>query len=162
MAKRKRLGDILIESGEITQEQLNHVLQVQKEKKGKLGEIFISENILTEHEINKVLEYQLGIPYLDLNSIQPDKKVVNMISESVARKYNIIPVEIRINKILLAMSDPLDILAIDDVKIITGFDVEVAIASKSDIQNAINKYYDESEEAAKAVQEFSKNFLSNN
>lgn len=160
MAKRKRLGDILIESGEITPEQLKHALSIQKKTKQKLGEVFISEKILTESEILQVLEFQLGVPFLDLNSFQPDKKVVNLISESVARKHNIIPVEIKFNKILLAMSDPLDILAIDDVKIITGFDVQIAIASKNDIQNAINRYYDESEEAEKAVKEFSEELAS--
>lgn len=155
MTKRKRLGDILVESGEVSQEQLGRALEIQKKTKQKLGEVFISEKILTETEILQVLEFQLGIPFIDLNSYQPDKKVVKMISENIAKKYNILPVEIKFNKILLAMSDPLDIVAVDDVKLITGFDVQIAIASKDDISRAINRYYDESEEAEKAVKEFS-------
>lgn len=154
MQKRKRLGDILIETGTITRDQLIHALKAQKKLNKKLGETLVIEKIITEDKILQVLEYQLGVPYINLSHYQIDKKAVSLISEQVARKYNIIPIAMQKGKILLAMSDPLDILAIDDVRLISGLDVEVAISATEDVRKAINKHYDSTEVAERAVRDF--------
>lgn len=151
---RRRLGDILIESGAITEEQLELALKIQMEKKEKLGQILISEKILKEDDIYNVLEVQLGIPYIDLNKVYIDPKAPKIISESVARKYNLLPIAIESGKLVVAMSDPLDIIAIDDVRLYSGLDVEPRICPKTDIDRALGTYYDGSDVAEKAVEEF--------
>lgn len=155
MQKRKRLGDILVESGAISEQQLMTALESQKKLNKKLGETLVHEGIISEEEMLKVLEIQLKIPYVNLTDVQIDKKVANMISEQVAKKYNIIPLKMNKGKIMLAMSDPLDIFAIDDVKLISGQEIDVVIGSSEDIKKAINKNYDTTKDAQKAVQEFS-------
>lgn len=151
---KKRLGDILLEAGIINRTQLEKALEIQKQKKMKLGEVFTSEGILTEDQILGVLEFQLGIPYTDLNKYYIDPKIPKVIPENVARKYQLIPIAMNRGKLMVVMSDPLDIIAIDDIQLITGLDIEVAITSKSDISKAINTYYDSSGEAEKAAEEF--------
>lgn len=152
--KKMRLGDILIQSGIISQEQLDHALILQKEKNKKLGELLIDENILTEEQILGVLEYQLGIPYVDLNKYYIDPKAPKIISESLAKKHNLIPIGMNRGKLMVAMSDPLDMIATDDIRITTGLELDLVISSKNDIKKAINIYYDSTELAEKAVEEF--------
>lgn len=154
MKPKMRLGDILISAGIITNEQLQSALSLQKEKGIKLGELLIEEKILTEEQILGVLEYQLGIPYIDLNKYYIDPKIPKIIHESLAKKHNAIPIALSRGKLTVAMSDPLDIMAVDDMRISTGMEIGVAITSKSDIKKAIVRYYDSSEEAEKAVEDF--------
>lgn len=149
-----RLGDILIEGGLITKDQLNEILKLQKIKGKKLGELIVDEGILKESQILEVLEFQLGIPHIDLNKYHINPKAVKMINENIARKHNLIPISMTRGKLMVAMADPLNLIAIDDVKIITGIDIEVVIATKKEILNAVNKYYDGKEYADKAVEEF--------
>ena len=152
--KKMRLGDILVSSGIINNDQLEKALIIQKQKGLKLGETFIEEKMLTEDQIMGVLEFQLGIPYIDLNKYYIDPKAPKVISESLALKHELIPISMVRGKLMIAMSDPLDIVAIDDVRLTTGLDIEVAISSKNDIRRAINTYYDSTELAEKAVEEF--------
>ncbi|RKW37189.1 MAG: type II secretion system protein GspE [Lachnospiraceae bacterium] len=154
MQKAKRLGDILVESKAITQEQLMSALQKQKTMDKKLGEILVLEGILKEEQILKVLEVQLRIPYVSLSNFSIDKHAANMISEQVAKKYNVIPLKVNRGRLLLAMSDPLDIFAIDDVKLLSGLEISVAISSSEEIKRAINKTYDSTKDAERAVEEF--------
>lgn len=151
---KKRLGDILLESNIITQDQLDYALEIQKQKKIKLGEVFIAEGIITEEQMLGVLEFQLGVPYTDLSKYYIDPKMPKVISRSVAVKYNLIPIAMNRGKLMVVMSDPLDIIAIDDVQLITGLDIEVAISSKDDIKRAIDNYYEASDDAEKAVEDF--------
>lgn len=152
--KNMRLGDILVKSGLITNDEIKDVLELQKENSKKLGEIIIEEGLLKESEILEALKLQLGIPYVDLKQSFINPKVVKMVGENVARKYNLIPININKGKLIIAMSDPLDLVAIDDTKLISGLDVEVVICLKKEILKAIDKYYDGKEFAEKAVEEF--------
>ena len=154
MQKAKRLGNILVESKAITQEQLMTALQKQKTMDKKLGEILVSEGTLKEEQILKVLEVQLRIPYVSLSNFSIDKHAANMISEQVAKKYNVIPLKVNRGRLLLAMSDPLDIFAIDDVKLLSGLEISVALSSSDEIKRAINKTYDSTKDAERAVEEF--------
>ncbi len=155
MAKKKlRLGDLLVDHGLITEEELKASLAAQKISGLKLGEQLIEDNAITEEKILEVLEFQLGIPHINLNRFILDAKAPKLISESLASKHTVIPVAIKRGKLMVAMADPLDMIAIDDLRITTGMEVEVAISAKGDIIRAINRYYDASDAAEKAVEDF--------
>ncbi|NLP45989.1 MAG: Flp pilus assembly complex ATPase component TadA, partial [Epulopiscium sp.] len=155
--KTKRLGDLLVETGYITEAQLQYVLQIQKNTGEKLGEILIQENMITERQMIEALEFQMGIPHMDLNKIFIDPKIPHIISENLARKYGVIPVKKEQNILTVAMIDPLNIFAIDDMELSTGFQVKPIIATKSDVLNAIQQYY-EKENAEKALEELKQNY----
>ena len=155
--KKKRLGDILVDANLITEDQLNYALQMQKTTGKKLGEVLTEEEIVSEKEIIEVLELQLGIPHMDLNKFFINPEITKLIDEKVARRYNIIPISKSGNVITLAMSDPLNIFAIDDVKVITGLEVKPVISVAKDIESAIDNYY-ENETAKQALEEFKENY----
>jgi len=155
MAKtKKRLGDILVLDGVITEDQLYKALSLQKGTGNKLGAILIAQGWLTEDQLFRVLEEQYQIPYIDINTIYIDPKVPKLISEILARKHMAIPVKLDKNRLTIAMVDPLDIIAKDDIRITTGLEIEVVISQQQDIARAINRYYDSSERAERAVEEF--------
>lgn len=147
--QRKRLGDLLVEVNMITPEELERVLELQKKTGKKIGEILIDEKIVTENDIIQVLEFQLGIPHVELDKFEIDKDVTSYVSDAIAKKYSLVPIKKEDNILTVAMNDPLNVLAIDDIRITTGFEVKPVIASLTDITKAIDKYYTTS--AANAV-----------
>lgn len=151
--ERKRLGDILVNDGKITNFQLRQALDWQKTSGGKLGEILVEQKIVTEDEIIDSVEKQTGIRKVDLNIINFDRKAMSLIQQNLCRKYMLIPFGFNNNKIKVAMSDPLNIFAIDDVAIATGFEIEIYISRKSDIKKFIEVYYtsEQVSEAAKLL-----------
>ncbi|MDR5658120.1 GspE/PulE family protein [Serpentinicella sp. ANB-PHB4] len=156
-SKRKRLGDLLIEAGHITTEQLYHVLHLQKVTGKKLGEILVDENFVTEKQVVETLERQLGFIYVDLNQTFIDPEIPILIDEKLAKRYFLIAIDRKDNQLTVAMTDPLNIFALDDIKIATGFDVEPVIATKQEILSAINQYY-EKDTAEDAFKEFKQSF----
>lgn len=146
---RKRLGDLLVEAGVITNVQLEFAL-TNKTKEEKLGDFLIKENILTEQQLIEVLEFQLGIPHIHLNqySISPD--LLQLVPAELAKRTNIIPIRREKNKLFIAMADPMDYFAIEEVRMATGCQIETSIAAKDDLYRTLTKYYDlqESMEAA--------------
>lgn len=154
MKLKKRLGDVLVEDGIITSEQLHAALDAQKITGGKLGDTLIKNRALTEDLLYKVLESQYNIPYVDLNSIYIDPKVPKLIPEAVASKHLLIPIKLEKGKLIVAMSDPLDMFAKDDIRIITGLQIESAIAVPNDIHRCIKRFYDVTETAENAVKEY--------
>lgn len=157
MIIRKRLGDLLVDSDIITKEQLKEALNIQKTTGKKLGELLIEEGIVSEKEIIEVLEFQLGIPHMDLDKHFIDPDIPKLLNENLARRYNLIPVKKERGKLIVAMSDPLNIFAMDDVKIATNLEVEPVISTREDIANAINQHYDK-ESAEKAIEDFKKQY----
>ncbi|MGI6113897.1 MAG: GspE/PulE family protein [Mahellales bacterium] len=153
--KRKRLGDLLVESGVITQDQLKNALNLQKISKKKLGQILISQNLVTETKIMEILQLQLGIDFVDLNNIYIEPKLIGLVPQNLAKKYNLIPIKIEQDKLYVAMEDPLDFIAINDVKMVSTMEVVPVISFKDAINNAINKYYG-SEYAERAVKEYTR------
>ncbi len=153
--KKMRLGDLLVRNLMITEPQLDVALGIQKDANKKLGAVLIEQGWLTEEQLYRVLEEQYDIPYLDLNTTYIDPKVPKLISESVAKKHHVIPVRLDKNVLTVAMADPLDMIAKDDIRIITGMEVAPVISPGLDIDKAINRYYDASERAERAVEEFS-------
>jgi type IV pilus assembly protein PilB len=156
---RKKLGELLVEAGLITEEQLKHAIEVQSKTGEKLGKVLIKSGYVTESQILEALEFQLGIPHVDLHKYYIDPEVAKLIPEAVAKRHTIIPIKKDKDGILVAMADPLNIFAIDDVKIITKQNVKPLIASESSILKAIDRIYGK-EQAEKAVQDFKKEFQS--
>lgn len=139
----------------VTEEQLSEAIEEQKKSGKKLGEVLKEKGYISQEDIIQVLEFQLGIPHLNLERIDIDEEAVKKIPENIAKRHGIIPVKINENKIVLAMSDPLNIFAIDDVKIYTGMDVIPNIASVDDINKAITKFYSK-QEAVLVAEQFTK------
>lgn len=156
--KKRRLGDILIGDGSITEEQLYKALALQRETGNKLGTVLVEQGWISEGRLFEALEQHFGIPFVDINAIFIDPKVPKLITESLAKRHIIIPIALENNRLKVAMSDPLDMIAKDDVRLITGYELDVVIALQQDILKAISKYYDSSEKAERAVEEFHSQF----
>jgi type IV pilus assembly protein PilB len=141
VAIKKRLGDLLVESAIISEEQLQKALQEQGKSKQKLGDLLISQGYITEQQLIEVLEFQLGIPHVSLYKYQIDPAITQIIPESMARRYQAIPLQKDGSKLMVAMADPLDYFAIEELRMSTGFRIEPAISSKDELQRAIARHY---------------------
>ncbi|HPL54683.1 MAG TPA: GspE/PulE family protein [Bacillota bacterium] len=159
MKKNLRLGDMLVSSGKLSREQLEEAINLQKtEKTKRLGEIIVELGYTSEEDVLKMIEEQLGIPILDLANYNVNPKATAMVPENIARKYDLIPVDVLDNELLVAMSDPLNIFALDDIRLVTGMKLRTALASKTIIERTVNKYYSQ-EGSRKIVKEFEEEFV---
>ncbi len=138
---RRRLGDLLVNSGLISEEQLQQALK-EKHKDQRIGDALLQRGYITEQQLIEVLEFQLGIPHVSLYRYPFDVKLFSMVPKDLAKRNLIIPLKKEGEKLFVAMADPMDFYTIDDLRLSTGFHVEAAIATKDDILRAINKYYD--------------------
>ncbi|KAA0549233.1 type II secretion system protein GspE [Bacillus sp. BGMRC 2118] len=138
---RKRLGDLLVDAGLITEEQLMQTLK-EKNEGQKLGDALLQQGYVTETQLIEVLEFQLGIPHVSLYRYPFDPKLKNLVPKDLAKRQHIMPLKKEGDKLFVAMADPMDFYTIDDLRLSTGFQIETAISSKDDILRAINKYYD--------------------
>jgi type IV pilus assembly protein PilB len=152
---RKRLGELLLEKGIITQEQLKNALAMQKSTGKKLGEILISQNLISEAKMAEVLQEQLGIPFVDLNKVALDPKLTEYVPFILAKRHSLIPIKLEDGKLYIAMEDPLDFAAIDDVKRVSRMDVVPVISFGEAIKNAVHRLYS-MEYAERAVQDYTK------
>ena len=146
--KRIRLGDLLVETGNITQEQLERALAKQKERNMKLGEILVDEGIITEDDIAVALSNQLNIEIVDLQNINIDKSVTQLVPVNILKKYTMMPFafsENNKNVLRVAMENPLDTYAQEDISIITNYQVEPVVATTRSIMLAIDKYHGQDE-----------------
>ncbi|TBL80222.1 GspE/PulE family protein [Paenibacillus thalictri] len=141
MVVRKRIGDLLVEAGLLTDEQLKTALKEQRETKMRLGEFLIERNYITEQQFIEVLEFQLGIPHVQLYRQKIDQKVINIIPQRLAEQHQVLPIRTEGNKLILAMADPLDYFAIDELRMSTGFRIEPTIAAREELGRAIKRYY---------------------
>jgi len=140
--ERKKLGEYLLESGLVTAQQLKEGLRRQRQTHEPLGQILARIGIVTEGDICRVLHEQLGLPLLDLQSIAIDESVIALIHEDLAKKYTAIPIEIENRStIRVAMADPLNASALEDIRFQSGYFVKPALAPPSEIVEAISKYY---------------------
>lgn len=153
-----RLGELLLSSGKITEEQLQQALELQKRTKKKLGEALVDGNFITENDMIEVLEFQLGIPHIDLEKYNINRYVANLIPESIVRRYELIAIDQKGDTIMVAMVDPLNIFALDDIKIALKSNIQPVISTKRNILKAIDKFYS-GDATKKVVEEFEENFL---
>jgi type IV pilus assembly protein PilB len=136
-----RLGELLTKASLISQDQLKEALRVQKETGGKLGETLIKLGFVSEEDITECLSQQFGVPSINLAHFEIDSSVIKLIPGDVARKYNILPVNKTGATITIAMADPTNVFAMDDIKFMTGYNVEPVVASELGIKAAIDNYY---------------------
>lgn len=151
---KKRLGDMLIDKGIITKEQLEQALNVQQKQHQRIGVILVDLGFTDEITIAKLLKQQLRLDYIQLSGIFIDPLIVGLVSEQILRKHILIPFEFSksdSNTLRVAMADPLDLNAIDDLTFITNYKIEPVIATHGDISATIDRYYGSAE--AKAVAE---------
>ncbi len=158
IVQKKRLGDILVMAEKITPFQLQNALKAQKLLGKKLGEVLIDSGIVSEEDIIEAIETQTGIKKVDLNNVNFNKKAIKIIPQNLCIKYNLIAFGFEEEKIMVALSDPLNIFAIDDVSISTGLSVKTFIAPKKDINKFVQINYS-SEEVNKAAEELLKETL---
>jgi type IV pilus assembly protein PilB len=139
-----RLGDLLIAKGLITPHQLEQAIQEQKLSGGRLGSSLVKLGFIAEKDIVNILSRQYGAPSVDLNEANIDPALLKIIPADVVFKYQVIPIKRLGSTLRVAMSDPSNLLAIDDIKFLTSCHVEVFVATESAIKGAIDKYYDSS------------------
>ncbi|GLG02061.1 type II secretion system protein E [Alicyclobacillus hesperidum subsp. aegles] len=138
---RKRMGEILVEAGLLTPEQLQKALADQRESQSRLGDVLINNGYISESQLVEVLEFQLGIPHVVLSNMRIDPAVLHLVPERLVESYQVIPYRKSGNRLYVAMADPLDYYAIDDLRMTTNLTIEPSIATRHDIQGAIRKYY---------------------
>ncbi|MCX7796618.1 MAG: type II secretion system ATPase GspE [bacterium] len=141
VSQKKKLGDILIEKGLITEEILKRALANQEKTGEKLGEILLKMGLIKEEDLYYALSEIYNVPYVNLEEIVIDSDVVRLIPEHISRRYKIIPIRLNGDRIVLAMANPVNIYALDDVRIITGREVEPVLASEKQINQALDKIY---------------------
>lgn len=137
----KSLGQLLVERGVITADQLNQALEKQRKSGTLLGECLVAMGFAREEDVAQALTAQYGFPYLPLKNYEIDPALIKLIPEMLARNYCLIPVD-KIGDVLsVAMADPLNTQAVDDVEFITHCKVQSFIATPADIKDAISRYY---------------------
>ena len=136
-----RLGEILLKESLITQEQLQKALEFQRSNGGKLGSCLTKMGFITDDDITGVLSRQYGVPSINLKFYEIDPNVIKLIPQDTALRYQVIPLS-RVGSVLtIAMTDPTNVFAMDDIKFMTGFNVEPVVASESAIGEAITRFY---------------------
>ncbi len=156
--KKYRLGDLLVLRGIITENQLGEALTIQRKYHRHLGDCLIELGLVTDNDIANVLELQLEIPRIDLRGIKIDPDIISLVSGSVLRKHSVLPIGYSAkhsNVLILAMSNPLDMVAQDDISIVTGCAVEPRIATVGEINAILDKFFG-TEEAMEAAEQYSK------
>jgi type IV pilus assembly protein PilB len=141
MPDRKRLGEILLESKIITEEQLSEGLKEQKNRRQKIGQILVSLGYVTKEQIANALSEKLNIPIIPCEKIEIDTELKNIIPKNIAEKYNIIPIKKEENVLTIAMADPLDYKAIDDISFMTRLKINTLMAYEWAIHKAIEQNY---------------------
>lgn len=139
--EKLKLGDVLMKAGAITEQQLMEALAEQKKTGIQLGKILVHKHYLTEDQLIESLSRQLGVPIIDLQDINPEQDAINKVKENVARRHQVLPIGIKNGRLQLAMSNPLNLFAIDQVTIQAGMEVDVMITSEGDIEKGIQDYY---------------------
>lgn len=146
--RKKRLGDLLVDANVISEDQLMEALVNQKGSGKKLGAILIDMGVLTEEEIADALHHQLNIDFVHLSEMQIEESVLNLVSEPVLRKHSLVPFDYSSdnpNVLRVAMADPMDIIAVDDISIITNLQIETCVTTPTEIAKALDRYFGNAE-----------------
>jgi len=141
----KQLGELLLDRGIISQAQLDQALNYQRVKGGLIGEVLVELGFAKEEDIAQSLTAQYGFPYLPLSNYDVNPEITNIVPSRVARQYLLVPIDKIGNNLTLAMSNPLNIQAIEDVELLSGCNVQTFVSTSSDIKKAIEKYYKDKE-----------------
>jgi len=137
----KQLGELLVERGAISPEQLAKALSFQKEKGGLIGEIIVDLGYVKEEDIAQALTAQYGFPYLPLGNYEINTEIIDIIPARVAKQYLLVPIDKIGNNLTVTMSNPLNVQAVEDVELLSGCNVQTFVSTSTDIKRAIEKYY---------------------
>src|SRR5437763_6093596 len=146
-----RIGELLLKEKKITPEQLQQALAAQKSNGGKLGYNLVKMGFVKDEEITALLSKQYGVPSINLAQFQIDPAVVKLVPPETAQKYQIIPLSRSGATLTIAMTDPTNVFAMDDIKFMTGYNVEPVVASETAVIEAIQRYYPAAAKAAAAA-----------
>jgi len=138
---KKQLGELLLERGIVTKAQLTKALSMQKEKGGLIGQVLVVLGFTKEEDIAQALTIQYGFPYLPLQNYELSPDVVGIIPENVARQYCMIAVDKIGDTLTVAMANPLNAKATEDIELMAGCNVQVFVSTMTDITRAIDKFY---------------------
>src|SRR5216110_1369183 len=136
-----RIGELLLKEKRITPDQLQQALNHQKANGGKLGFNLVKMGIVKDDEITALLSKQYGVPSINLTQFEIDPAVIKLIPPETAHKYQIVPLSRAGATLTIAMTDPTNVFAMDDIKFMTGYNVEPVVASEAAVTDAIQKYY---------------------
>src|SRR5512144_1285193 len=142
----QRLGDLLVREKVITEQQLEESLKVQKQTGGRLGSVLVKLGYLSDEDVTNFLSRQYGVPAINLAYFEIDPTVVKLIPYETAKRYQILPLSRVGASLTIAMVDPTNVFAMDDIKFMTGFNIEPVVASESSIIEGIDKAYGTSKE----------------
>jgi type IV pilus assembly protein PilB len=137
----QRLGDLLVKEKVITSEQLDQAVRVQKESGARLGSVLVKLGFLSDEDVTNFLSRQYGVPAINLSFFEIDPQVVKLIPYDTARRYQILPLSRVGASLTIAMVDPTNVFAMDDIKFMTGFNIEPVVASETAIMEGIEKAY---------------------
>src|SRR6266852_4307468 len=146
-----RIGELLLKEKKITPDQLQQALAAQKSNGGKLGYNLVKMGFVKDEEITALLSKQYGVPSINLTQFEIDPGVVKLIPPDTAHKYQIVPLSRSGATLTIAMTDPTNVFAMDDIKFMTGYNVEPVVASEAAVTDAIQRYYPAVSKAAAAA-----------
>ncbi len=160
MQKTEAIGEIFLRLGMITADQLNQAIDKQKllKRQESLGDVLVSMGFIAERDRVKALGEQWGVPFVDVAELEVDESIIKLVGQNVARKLKVLPVARKNGRLTLAMKNPLDIFAIDEIRMMTGIEVEPAIAPEEDIINAITRLYRSQANTSEQVNDVIKEF----
>ncbi len=153
-ASRRKLGELLIESGLLTIDKINDALDIQKKTGKRLGEVLIEMQIISEEEIAFALAMQLRIPFIDLSTHGIKDDVMGYIPKEVCQKFVCLPIALKDNILDVAMADPLDLNIMKDLQFITGYNIQPAISTRSQIIENLKRYYNPEKSIKDVADEF--------
>src|SRR2546421_12522225 len=137
----QRLGDLLVKEKVITAEQLDQAVKMQKDSGTRLGAALVKLGFLSDEDVTNFLSRQYGVPAINLSFFEIDPSVVKLIPHETAKRYQILPLSRVGASLTIAMVEPTNVFAMDDIKFMTGFNIEPVVASESSIQEGIDKAY---------------------
>ena len=137
----KQLGELLVDLGLITRDQLKHTLEVQKDKGGLIGQVMVDLGYVSEEAIAQAITAQYGFPYLPLENYEIDSEIVKIVPKNVAIQYCLIPLDKIGSNLTIAMANPLNSQAVEDIALLSGLYVQLFVSTATDIKKAIEKYY---------------------
>ncbi|HEU4385888.1 MAG TPA: ATPase, T2SS/T4P/T4SS family, partial [Anaeromyxobacteraceae bacterium] len=138
-----RLGELLVRENLISLQQLQKAQDEQRKNGGRIGSLLVKQGSIAEADLTNFLSKQYGVPAIGLKDFEIDEEVIRLIPRATAEKHQVIPVNRAGSSLIIAMSDPSNIFAIDDIKFLTGYNVEVVVASEQSIRESIEHYYAE-------------------
>ncbi|MGH9169175.1 MAG: GspE/PulE family protein, partial [Acidimicrobiia bacterium] len=138
-SEARHLGTLLLEESLISQEDLDRAIELQQETGRPLGRILVDERLVQEADLVRTLARRIGLEYVNLGEVNIDPSAGALVSEALARRYAALPISFEDGKLVVAMADPANVLAVDDIRAITGLEVVAKVATRSDVEDAISR-----------------------